>query len=307
MWEKIIPAAVNLISGSMGASASRSAGSDQASATDRATEEQRRQFDKQVELQAPFRDAGVSAVNRLAHLLGIGRDPSASSAGMTYEQLLQMADVDHRKKYGIGIDEIDPSVAQAWKDQMRAQAASGAGEAPGTDGFGSLMRDFSMSDFEADPGYAFRQSEGLKGIQSGAAARGGLLSGAALKAIQKYGQDLASQEYGNAYGRFTANQTNKYNKLAGLVNTGQGSANQLTNAAGSLGQATANNIMSGAAANAAGTVGAANAWTNAMGQGLGAWQQNQLMDLIRKPRTSAVGSGWGTGTGYGNQDYGSYF
>ena len=104
------------------------------------------------------------------------------------------------------------------------------------------MKSFSASDFQADPGYQFRMSEGLKGVEGGAAARGGLLSGGALKAIQKYGQDLGSQEYGAAYGRYNSDQTNKYNKLAGMVNSGQGAANQVSNAAGQYGTNTATNI-----------------------------------------------------------------
>jgi hypothetical protein len=54
---------------------------------------------------------------------------------------------------------------------------------------------------ESDPGYQFRLSEGLKALDRQAAARGGLISGSALKASQRYGQDMASQEYGAAYGR----------------------------------------------------------------------------------------------------------
>lgn len=60
---------------------------------------------------------------------------------------------------------------------------------------------FTQKDFEADPGYQFRLQEGQKAIERGAAARGGLLSGATQKALQRYGQDLASAEYGRAYGR----------------------------------------------------------------------------------------------------------
>ena len=65
-------------------------------------------------------------------------------------------------------------------------------------GYGSLANNFSMSDFEQDPGYAFRMSEGLKAIDRTAASRGGMLSGAALKAAGRYGQDYASNEYQNA-------------------------------------------------------------------------------------------------------------
>jgi hypothetical protein len=52
-----------------------------------------------------------------------------------------------------------------------------------------------------DPGYAFRMQEGMKAINASAAAKGGLQSGAALKAAQQYGQGLASQEYGQSYNR----------------------------------------------------------------------------------------------------------
>ena len=66
---------------------------------------------------------------------------------------------------------------------------------------------------QMDPGYGFRLSEGLKALERGAAARGGLVSGAALKAAQRYGQDVASQEFGQAY-----------NRLAGLAQIGPSAA-----------------------------------------------------------------------------------
>lgn len=56
--------------------------------------------------------------------------------------------------------------------------------------------------FQKDPGYDFRMQEGQNAIESSAAARGGQLSGATLKALAKYGQDYASNEYQNAYGRY---------------------------------------------------------------------------------------------------------
>ena len=298
MWGAIAGA---VIGGLMSSNASKSAADTQSSASDRATAAQERMFNKQVELQAPFRDAGLTANNRLMHMLGIGRDPSMGTRGMSYEQMLQMADVDHRQKYGIGLDQIDQGVAQAWKDQMRAASAQNpAGAGTGGNEFGSLMRDFSMADFEQDPGYEFRRTEGLKGVEGGAAARGGLLSGGALKAIQKYGQDLASQEYGNAFNRFTGQQTNKYNRLAGVVNTGQGATNQVTNAAGNLGSQMGSNIIGAGNAQAAGIVGGANAWNNAIGQGINSYQSNQLMDLIKRPS----GSSGGSSNAYVDQYYG---
>lgn len=103
-----------------------------------------------------------------------------------------------------------------------------AGTAPN----GDLMRSFSMADYEADPGYAFRQAEGMKAIERSAAARGGALSGGALRGIQRFGQGLASEEYGNAFNRYQTNQTNRFNRLASVAGVGQ-TANAALGQAGS--------------------------------------------------------------------------
>jgi len=52
-----------------------------------------------------------------------------------------------------------------------------------------------------DPGVAFRLQEGRNAMEASAAARGGALSGPALAALQRQGQELSSQEYGNAFER----------------------------------------------------------------------------------------------------------
>lgn len=52
-----------------------------------------------------------------------------------------------------------------------------------------------------DPGYQWRLEQGRKALEAGAASKGGLLSGGTQKALVNYGQNLASQEYSNAYGR----------------------------------------------------------------------------------------------------------
>lgn len=70
--------------------------------------------------------------------------------------------------------------------------------------------EFTPEMFKAgvDPGYAFRLSEGLKGLDRQAAARGGLISGNALKAASGYAGDQASQEYTNAFNRYQTTRTN---------------------------------------------------------------------------------------------------
>lgn len=127
---------------------------------------------------------------------------------------------------------------------------------------GSLMQTYKGQDIYNDPSYKFRVEQGANALQSGAAAQGGLLSGATQKALLDYGQQAASQEYGNAYNRYTADQTNQYNRLSNLIGLGQNAAAQVGNAGAQTGQAVANNTMQGANALAAGQVASANNWAN---------------------------------------------
>ena len=154
----------------------------------------------------------------------------------------------------------------------------GLGGDAGSAGYGSLTRDFGAGDFQADPGYGFRMSEGLKALDRQAAARGGLISGGALKAAQGYGQDLASQEYQNAFNRYQTNRGSVYGMLSGQQGVGQGA----TNAMGAAGQNYANQAgeayMGAGNARASGYIGQA----NAIGQGVGGlanmYMQNQMMN-----------------------------
>jgi len=52
-----------------------------------------------------------------------------------------------------------------------------------------------------DPGYQFRLQQGLQAEEQSAAAKGSQLSGATLKALQRYGQGQAAQEFQAAFGR----------------------------------------------------------------------------------------------------------
>ena len=89
-----------------------------------------------------------------------------------------------------------------------------------------------------DPGYDFRFDEGQRAQERGASARGNLLSGGQAKALQKWSQGLASQEYQNAWNRSEQQYLNdfnsqlslgntRYNQLAGIAGAGQTAAGQL--------------------------------------------------------------------------------
>lgn len=163
-------------------------------------------------------------------------------------------------------------------DQLRGLLAPG----------GDLSQKFDASNFRAlDPGFDFRVSEGQKALERSAAAKGGSLTGGAVKAAERYGQDYASSEFGNAFNRFQTQQNGTYNRLFGLANLGKSAADSGVAAGGSFASGTSSNLMTSAAeqakntldstgivgnalagqgnARASGYVGSANATTGALG------------------------------------------
>jgi len=127
---------------------------------------------------------------------------------------------------------------------------------------------FTMSDFYNDPGYQFQLQQGNQALERSAAARGGLTSGATGKALSQYTTNHANTTYGDAYNRYMQNRQQGYNELSGLANMGLGATNSTVNAGLSTASNQANNLTSaitgGAAANASGYVGAANAVNNSL-------------------------------------------
>lgn len=125
------------------------------------------------------------------------------------------------------IHDEDMARYQAQYDQIRAdtagQRALGQQSIDQLSGLlapGGGLRDKFNWDEDNDPGYQFRLREGQKAVNRSAAAGGGLLSGAAAKAMDRYSQDYASNEYQNSYNRWAADQDRTYNMLMGTANLG---------------------------------------------------------------------------------------
>ncbi len=152
----LIASAAALGGGAIAAGGAKKAARAQEQAARDAQAANERALERQIALQEPFRQAGLTAQEQIMQLLGIGGDASAA-------------------------------------------------------GYGSLAKPFSQTDFEQDPGYAFRQAEGMRALERSASARGNLLSGGTLRGIQRFGQDLASQEYGNAFNRYQIERSARLN------------------------------------------------------------------------------------------------
>lgn len=180
---------------------------------------------------------------------------------------------------------------------------------------------------QLDPGYQFRLSQGLQGVQQSQAANGLLNSGATLRALQNYGQNYASSEYANTFSRLAGlagmgSQTAQYLGSQGLGaaeyagNTGLQSAeyggNLQYGAAGQAGQwginaanTQASNLINAGVyqgntqigtgnATAQGDIGAANAWNGALG-------------AIGSAGNAALFGGFGAGGGWSPSNFGPNF
>ena len=138
---------------------------------------------------------------------------------------------------------------------------------------------FGMEQFQADPGYGFRLSEGQKALERSAAARGNLLSGGTGKALARYGQEMGSQEYMNAFNRYQAERQARLNPLQSLANVGQTSSQQLAGQAGQFGSNLAQTMGAAGQARASGYMGVAGALGGGLNQYLN-YSQNQAQNQL---------------------------
>lgn len=161
------------------------------------------------------------------------------------------------------------------------------GTAPG----GDFARDFTLADFVKDPGYEFRRTEGMRGLEGSAAARGGLLNGGTLKALDRYNQDYASGEYSNAYNRFNNDRTQRFNRLSSIAGLGQTATRDVANLGTQTAQTIGANQIGAGNARASGYVGSANAINSGV-QSLGNWwQSQQLLNSLNKQPTGYTSGG----------------
>jgi hypothetical protein len=178
-----------------------------------------------------------------------------------------------------------PATPDAAAQMGDPSAGMGYGD-PNDTGYGSFTQPFDVEQFYKyeDPGYAFRVQQGQQALQNSAAAGSGALSGAALKDLLGYNQDMASTEYNNAFNRYQTQQGNIFSRLFSIAGLGQNAAAGVgatgAGLAGQAGQAVTN---AGTAAGS-GIVGGTNAITNGA---TNAWLWNQ----VNTPRPVAAGAG----------------
>ena len=184
----------------------------------------------------PYADVGGSALNELAYGMGLATPTAGYRSKNTQQGGLS----------NYGMDQYQQDV-----------------------GYTPMVN--SLADLQATPGYQFQLEQGLQGVNNTAAARGGLLSGANMKAINDYAQGQASTGYASAWERAQNAYTNafgrnqqKFTNLQSMANNGQNAAGSQGNWAMDVGKSLA---------------GASTAYGNNMGSLAMAQGQNQANNI----------------------------
>ena len=136
---------------------------------------------------------------------------------------------------------------------------------------------FTLDQFQTSPAYQFNLQQGQQAIDKAAASRNMYYAPQTLQDLGKYQQGLASNEFQNAFGNYQTNLNNIWSRLYGLTGTGANAAANLGGFGTTVGGQIGSNITGAGNAQAAGTVGQANAVQNALGQGMNAYFMNQLL------------------------------
>lgn len=146
----------------------------------------------------------------------------------------------------------------------------------GTNALGAYQYEMGLGErpegyagIQESPGFQRQLEMGVRGIESGASARGKLFSGATGTALERYRTGLASQEVGNYM-----------NRLAGLTTMGQQSAGMQAAAGQNLATGGAGAMANIANAQAAGAIGMGGALAGGIETGLG------LYGYLNQPQTA---------------------
>jgi hypothetical protein len=277
-WVAVAVGGASLVGGYMNAKGAKDAAKASAGGSDRAAQVQWDMFNQARADNEPFRQAGLTGLQEYMALLGLptssvaqasttssiptewfgaGNIPTANptlyASDPAYRAAWDQAVKEHQAGFGKGytkdssFDAIQNRLQQLYTPQTQTTTTGGT---PGT----SLTQQQAFDRFRSTPGYQFGLTEGVRALDSSAAAAGGLFSGKAAKALTKFGTDYADQQGYTPY----------KNSLAALAGIGQTATNQNNQ----LGMTTAGNV--GAAyqnagnARASGIQGSANAWGGAL-------------------------------------------
>ena len=228
----LLSGGASILTGQIGSNAARTASGQQSDALQRGIDLQTAQWLQQQQNQAPWLQAGRESLPELMRMAQQGEQapfqgsapiwgqhPGYAPPGATpgwqpqdYQGPQGPNAQDYRWTPGQGPRATDyrytPGSTPDAEQYRSGPPQLYQGAKPGT----QVSQLTGQQVLDQDPGAAFRQTEARKALEASAASRGGLMSGSTLGALQRQGQDLASQEYGNAFNRMMQRDVEQYGR-----------------------------------------------------------------------------------------------
>lgn len=201
--------------------------------------------------------AGAAVVGSVAG--AVISSNGAKSAANTQASAAQSAAQVQQNMFNTTQANLQPYMSAGNNALAAYQQALGLGA--GGSGAGQM----NATQFQGSPGYQFQLQQGLSAANNAASARGGVVSGNTLKALQSYGTGLANQDWYNYLGQ-----------LSGLSASGQNAAANLGGIATQTGGQIGSDLIGAGNAQAAGQVASANAYGGVV-SGIGGIGMNYLM------------------------------
>ena len=231
-------AAATVVGAGISAYGATSAAQTQADAAKNGQNIQQQMFNQTVANEQPFLQSGQGAQGQLNYLLGIGTPGSTGT-------------------------QATPGYAGRGGSSAGTAASPATASSSPAGGYGSLLTPFTADNFkQMSPAYQFQMQQGQQGVLNSESASQGALSGAALKDLTGYNQNLANTSYGTAFNQYQTQQGNIYARLAGIANQGQAAASNQATGASNFGSSIGQQAQNVGTALGAGQVGAANAISN---------------------------------------------
>lgn len=295
MWTAIIGGAATLASGAMSADAASDAAGAQNEASQAAIYAQQKARQDQEARLAPYGATGTAANRKLSTLLGLGGTPGGSTDTHDWNNPIWK---DYVARGGFtGADgQTDNSADQTERRRIYAEAGLGVDSNDPT--YGSLLKNITMQDIQADPVYSsgldFGLNEGRRAINSRALAGGSYDSGATLKALARYASDYGTTKAQAGVSNIMGQRNQQYGMLSGQQGVGMNAASG-QNLATSTTANNISNLTTGMGnSTAAGIVGGANAYSG-LGASLGNLSNNynnsQLLKSIYAGNSGASNNG----------------
>lgn len=272
-WGDVAIAGAAIVGGYLSSQGAQNAANTQAGAAANAQQISEQEFGTITQQEQPFMQAGYGATNELDYLLGIGNPSQYGTTTTTPGNQFFGMTGTQGPSTGFGKGFNEPGFSGRQGHAMGPVIGTNNGStttftpySTSAGGFGSLLQPFNVNDWQQlSPAYNFQRQQGMQGTLNMDATGAGALSGAAQKDLMSFNQNLANTSFNNAFNMYQTQQGNIYDRLAGIAQLGQAAATNTGQQGTALAGQAAQSATNIGTALAGGQVGAANAYSGAIG------------------------------------------